>query len=261
LADLDADGTKDLITGCYEGGPYLLPGREGGGFLEPRSVLDKEGNILRVGRYWERHTNEWSEVPTSKFKQCLGISACPVDWDADGDLDLLLGTHGGRVFLRLNEGSRSKPAFATENIPVQAAGKFLEVPVSGTNRCRGRGHPGQHAMPVAADWDGDGLWDLVTGSAAGAVYWYRNTGKKGAPVFAAPQTLVGAADRGLGERTQVAVADFDADGRPDLLVGDYRPAAKAKEGRPKHHGWVWLLRRKPVPQRAGAREKTPGPPK
>ncbi|MHC4134391.1 MAG: FG-GAP repeat domain-containing protein [Planctomycetota bacterium] len=258
MADFDADGDKDLITGCFEGGSYLLPGRKGGGFGEPRPVLDKKGNPLRVGRYWDREAKKWSEVSTSKFKESLGIAACPVDWDADGDLDLLLGTHDGRLFLRLNEGSQQKPAFATENIAVKAGGKDLEVP--GTSRCPARS-PGRHAMPVAADWDGDGLWDLVTGSATGAVYWYRNTGQKGAPVFAAAQTLVGAGsggEPGLGQRTQVAVADFDADGRVDLLVGDYRSAGKTGEGRPEYHGWVWLLRRKPVPHHASD-DETPDP--
>jgi hypothetical protein len=212
-----------------------------------------------VGQYWDPEAKKWSEVQTSKFKESLGIAACPVDWDADGDLDLLLGTHDGRMFLRLNDGSKQKAAFATENLAVKAGGKDLRVPEE--SRCPARS-PGRHAMPVAADWDGDGLWDLVTGSAMGAVYWYRNTGKKGAPVFAAAQTLVGPGRGGkprLGQRTQVAVADFDADGRVDLLVGDYHLAQKAGEGRREGHGWVWLFRRKPVLDRARDNETTSDP--
>lgn len=197
-------------------------------------------------------------MPTSKFKEAQGIAACPVDWDADGDLDLLLGTHDGHVFLRLNQGSKQKPAFATESTAVQAGGKDLQVPAK--SRCPARS-PGRHAMPVAADWDGDGLWDLVTGSAIGAVYWFRNTGKEGAPVFAAAQRLVpvgsGAKPR-LGERTQVAVADFDNDGRVDLLVGDYSWVI-TEDRRRVYHGWVWLFRRKPALHPARDKETTPDP--
>ena len=50
---------------------------------------------------------------------------------------------------------------------------------------------GEHANPVIADWDGDGRWDLVTGSAraSGGVYWFRNSGAKGVPSLGCPVTL------------------------------------------------------------------------
>jgi hypothetical protein len=80
-----------------------------------------------------------------------------------------------------------------------------------------------------ADWDGDGRDDLIIGR-GGDIVWYRNIGEKGRPVLAASQVLVpdnhGSA---LGEapvgneprRFQAAcVADFNGDGRLDLLVGD-----------------------------------------
>ena len=49
---------------------------------------------------------------------------------------------------------------------------------------------GEHANPVIADWDGDGRWDIVTGSDNGGVYWYRNIGEQGQPSFDAPVALV-----------------------------------------------------------------------
>lgn len=237
MADLDADGTNDLITGCYEGGSYVLRGKKGGGFEAPKPVLDKAGNVLRVGMFWDYDAKKWSAVETSAFKESLGISAHAVDWDADGDLDLLLGTQEGKVFLRINEGDAKAAAYATESIPVKVGGEDLMA-------------PGGHAMPVAADWDGDGLWDLVTGGGAGGVVWYRNTGKKGAPALAAPQVLVAAGADGVGQRTQACVADFDADGRTDLLVGDYRSGGES--GR-EWHGWVWLFRRTAAPAASKAK--------
>ena len=93
---------------------------------------------------------------------------------------------------------------------------------------------GEHANPVIADWDGDGNWDIVTGTADGGVYWYRNAGRRGRPEFEAPVTLV-AKHEGIGYsellepgrdpkpgiRSQIAVTDYDGDGKLDVLLGDF----------------------------------------
>lgn len=231
MADFNADGNLDLISGCFEGGAYLLMGRAGGGFDEPAALLDREGAILRVGQYWDYDAKQWTGVETSAHKEFLGISVFAVDWDADGDLDLLLGTNQGRMFLRINEGCATKAAFASRSAEILAAGKPIEVPSA-------------HALPVAADWDGDGLFDLLTGSGDGAVYWYRNVGKSGKPAFAAGAVLVKAKSGegpGLGQRTQVTVADFDGDGSTDLLIGDFRSSSEG--GKHSFQGFVWVALR------------------
>lgn len=231
MADLDGNGVDDLITGCFEGGIYVLPGVGKGAFGKPEKLLDKSGAILRLGQYWDYDAKKWTGVETSKFKEALGIATAPVDWDGDGVIDLVLGSQDGRMFLRRNQGTRQKAAFANESEQLMLAdGKPLQV-------------AGQHAMPAIADWDGDGLWDIVSGSNNGEVVWFRNVGKLGAPKFAAPEVLVAKGAGGLGERTQACVADFDGDGRPDLLIGDYHYDGGAGG---KMHGYVWLAHRKPA---------------
>jgi hypothetical protein len=190
-------------------------------------VMDNAGGILRAGQFWDDQNRKWAGT------SYLGISAFPVDWDGDGDFDLLIGCNGGEVCVRSNNGTKTEPSWSTENLAVEAGGK--ELATSG------------HAMPVAADWDGDGKFDLVTGSSQGAVSWYRNIGKQGQPKFAAAEQLVGNGKldmEGYGQRSQVAVADWNADGRMDLLVGDYRSAAAKDGGQREYHGWVWLFLRK-----------------
>ena len=87
---------------------------------------------------------------------------------------------------------------------------------------------------MVVDWDGDGRWDILSGGATGAVHWFRNVGKPGRPEFAAAEELVprhqgigysefladGAEPR-PGIRSQIAVADVNRDGKPDLLLGDF----------------------------------------
>ncbi len=68
----------------------------------------------------------------------------------------------------------------------------------------------EHANPVIADWDGDGLWDIITGSSDGGVYCYRNIGKRGEPEFVPPWTLVAKHEgTGYGE-----LLDVDEEPRP-----------------------------------------------
>ena len=55
--------------------------------------------------------------------------------------------------------------------------------------------PDGHCTPVIADWDGDGRWDILSGTATGAVYWYRNVGKPGTPGVRRGR---GAPPRGIG---------------------------------------------------------------
>jgi hypothetical protein len=144
------------------------------------------------------------------------------DWDDDGDLDIIVGGFEGSMFLRRNEGSRAKPAYAVANEWLMVGGKRLRVP------------GGAHANPVIADWDRDGRWDIITGSGDGGVYWYRNVGPKDRPEFEMPVTLVPKHDGvGYGElldpvkepkpgiRSQIAVVDYDGDGKLDVLLGDF----------------------------------------
>ncbi|GAB4548973.1 MAG: hypothetical protein Tsb0013_09930 [Phycisphaerales bacterium] len=209
FVDFNADGFIDIVTGTYDGSPHVSYG-SAIGFSEPTHVLDRDGNRMVMGMYFDQDNGGWT---MDEGGHCT--SAAAFDWDADGDFDLLMGDYNqGLLMLRLNEGTNEKPAFATQNTQVMIGEEPFKV-------------KGGMSAPQLIDWDGDGLTDIITGGMQeGGVYLYRNTGKKGAPEFAPPITLL-EAEAMPTVKTEpnsgcyVFAHDLDDDGDLDLLVGGY----------------------------------------
>lgn len=209
FADLNGDKILDLITNSYDPGHcHLFLGNRDGGFERDIEIKDRDGIPVRA------------EPSQREDFASFGSFFETVDWDNDNDLDLLIGCFDGSLKLRINEGNSRKFQFANDNQTIQA----------GNDARRVKGH----CCPVVADWDADGSWDIVTGSEDGSVAWFRNLGSKGKPEFAEGELLIKpSVDNGgfrfafdpsdvrPGIRSQVEVADFNGDGRLDLLTGDY----------------------------------------
>ena len=71
------------------------------------------------------------------------------------------------------------------------------------------------------DWNGDGLFDLVVGSARGVIVYYPNTGSKKQPQFTYSKLVFAADGKPLdvGISAVPIVVDWDGDGVKDLLIG------------------------------------------
>ena len=226
---------KDLYTGSFGGVIYVLYGKGERQFGAPETLLSLTGQPLCLGEYYDMSTKEFRSRPGAKDPSAQMLSASAVDWDANGDLDLVAGEVDGRIMLFMNDGTKTEPEFKPEPVKIRAGRKSMWVK-SG------------HSMPVATDWDGDGLFDIVAGSNDGAVLYWRNIGQAGEPDFAKPLTLVEKSSASEATdlltparpmtRTQPHIGDLDGDGKPELLIGESRRFEDA-DGETKWHGLVW----------------------
>ena len=212
LVDYDGDGTEDLLVGIEDwsfygwddawdaqgrwvAGPlrgfiYWLKGLEGEKFAEPVALKDTSGTPL-----------ETFGCPSPNL----------MDWDHDGDLDLLCGEFLDGFTYFQNLGTRDRPEYHAGVSVLDTRNRPLQMDL-------------QMIVPVALDWDRDGHTDLIVGDEDGRVAFVKNSGlfcENRAPKFEAPRYFQQKADTlKCGALATPVGVDWDDDGDQDILSGN-----------------------------------------
>jgi hypothetical protein len=240
--DLDGDGNSDILSGSYsrEGSEMaglfqVLWRRPDGTFKGAETLNGTDGKPLIIpvkGKAGEGE--DWiKNICTRPFA---------VDWDGNGNLDLVVGNYPGTFYFFKGEG-KGKFAPSPEDMKT-SDGAPLQI-------------EGHHSDPFAIDWDADGDLDLLSGSSQGGVQWSENRAGKGQlpqltpfrtliagrPAVPSGQIVREADLKEPNSDTRIWVDDINADGKLDLLVGDnttlVSPAGKvsAEEFKEKFAEW------------------------
>ncbi len=200
--DLNGDGNIDLLAAGYAGIIYVFYGKEDGTLSSPVILKDKTGTDIHSGKYYSFMKGNYITEKDIDNPDKIDFARA-FDIDNDGDLDLLLSGNKGTK-LRENIGSKDNPVFIDKNVDITP----------------------KHHVYDFVDWDGDGFKDLVCGDKVGGVYYYNNTGTKRNPVFKKSicildkTAFINKENGGDVRICQVAVADYNNDGKLDIIVGN-----------------------------------------
>jgi hypothetical protein len=189
-----------VLSGSYDGPVFLFPGDGSGGYKPAVKLATASGSELQLDN---------------------ATSVSLYDWDKDGRPDLFVGTLSGPVWYVPNLGG-GKVGTAVRLADPDGP---MDSPDGG---------------PCAVDWDGDGAVDLFLGADSGRLLYYRGAKGSAHPNFLRPvvvlkeltgleaeprpalpgRTLDWDLKRPMS-RPKPSVADWDHDGKLDLLVGDF----------------------------------------
>lgn len=225
--DWDGDGDTDVISGNTAGYIHFFENLSGPGVERPRWAapvpLAADGRVIRI----MAGPNGSIQGPCEAKWGYTTLSVA--DWDGDRLPDIVANSIWGKVVWFRNTGTRTKPVLAAAQ-PVEVAwnGPPPE-PAYGWLRPEGKALLTQwRTTPVAIDWNGDGLTDLLMLDHEGYLAFFARARRDGALVLRPPERVFcdekGAALRlnaglaGRSGRRKLCVTDWDGDGRLDILL-------------------------------------------
>lgn len=196
---MDNDGKMDVLASSFQGEIHLMKGNGKGRFS--KNVILKSGDVNAAS-----NLNSNTNVP---------MFTTAMDLDGDGNKDLIIGCFNSTVYtIKAQDGSFEK--FAKESDQLKVGKSVAKV--------------GYHPVPVVADWNGDKKLDIILADSEGEIFFLENIGSKDKAMFAKSKLIWTAANDEKSsskklpvDTISVGVADYNSDGKLDLLIGGKTP--------------------------------------
>ncbi len=218
VLDWNDDGRVDLIAGGEWFANVNLQSQKS---VRPRTATGTR--VPRARNYPKLKSHGLAKQIQPELLSYFTVS---VDWDGDGDLDLLAGYHTGlRLFV--NRGTTLAPVFDPP-VGVNAGGKPIAMPNwldvnSPEPSSYGPQGPTEAIYgwlcPTVADWDDDGDVDLFVTGQRWQTQYFENIGTRTKPKLARGKEVRcdGRTDE-FSWRSKVSAGDIDGDGKMELVV-------------------------------------------
>ncbi len=171
--DWDNDGNIDIIVGQEDGRVALMK--------NTGKVIDNMPQF-ELPFFFRQQADE--------IKFGALVTPYSIDWDSDGDEDLICGNTAGYIGFIENLSGGTNPRWA-EPVCLEVDGKVIHIQAGEKGSIQGPAESkwGYTTLSVA-DWDGDGLNDIMINSIWCKIMWYRNIGTKTQPKLAAAQPVL-----------------------------------------------------------------------
>lgn len=210
------------LAGWAQGGVNLIPngGMERFTTVDDRwDGVDADGHL--AGFVWMSDIlSESGQIAAT----AMPVTPTVIDINNDGLLDLVVGEAGGYVRVYLNSGTKTAPKFTHSELASIFLGR-VDLNFGG---------PGRAGVKInAADWDRNGTADLIGGNYLGEVLYVPNSGSPTVPDWRQPPNAEALVIKTMksgqlwGNLLAPASADWNRDGRMDLLVGEGSYSANA----------------------------------
>lgn len=137
------------------------------------------------------------------------VTPVSVDWNNDGNKDMIAGGMDGQIKVYINTGTDAEPLFDDYSL-LQSGSDVIDI--------------GSRSAPRVYDINNDGLTDILAGEVMGYVYFLKNVGTINNPVFNRADKLFlknGNALKypGKAPRSRLDITDWNNDGLNDIIVG------------------------------------------